>query len=426
MKMRSALLLLFSVVLAASSVRAGESAIHRVAEKVPNSYIVMLRPGQAAAEVAPEAEHRYGGKATHVMDRLGMFAMTLPNEAAAEAIARDPRVLEVQENGVLHIESTCRSLSSSGSQWALAHLNGLDRVRTFSGVFGDSVSSVQLFVIDSRIDDSSLDFRAGVGYPSKVHEVHVSISLCGGDNGNDPPEKLAGPISNHGGAVASLIAGNIHGVVPQVTSILSIVAADCLGLSNDAALADAANYVVTTHQAGTPAVANVSIAASGPDDSFDQSMKSMVDDGIFVTVAAGNGGPNGGVDACTVSAARLGGTNRYPGFMAVGATTTYGSKASYSNYGACVDIWAPGGDSTTGVETATGTGYGTSLAAPEVAGAAIVLYSRYPLWSPMSVWSKLKGDAMAPWGYLQARVPEDTTCSYLICDSLGCRYVSYY
>src|SRR5207302_1438010 len=117
--------------------------------------------------------------------------------------------------------------------------------------------------------------------------IHSSAAGCG-DGGFDPP-KLVGSITNHGAAVASIIAGNVHGVVPQLTSIVALVAADCTGAASDASLADAANYAINTHQAGMPAVANVSIASGGADDAFDNAMKSMVDNGIFVVVAAGNG-----------------------------------------------------------------------------------------------------------------------------------------
>lgn len=392
---------------------AGDGKVRHVPEKVPNSYIVMLVPGQDASVTASDFERLNRGHVDAIMDRLGAISITLGSETAAENIARDPRVDFVQENGILHV-ADCRQLDSSGSQWSLGHLNNITQSYLFGDTLGSSVHSVRVYVIDTWIDDSTLDFRACYGCPSKVSAPVYTMQQCAGGGEGPGPYKV-GWASNHGGAVASLIAGNIHGVVPEVSSITSIVAIDsCTGSSSDSALTEAANYVIQTHSTGTPAVANVSIAATYSDSVFDAAMKSMVDNGVFVAVAAGNST----LDSCTISAAELGGINRYPGLMAVGATSINGTKESYSSYGACIDIWAPGGDATYPVSASGGYADGTSVAAPDVTGAAIVILSKYPLWSPANVWYQIKQDS-ANYSFTPSlRIPNG--CTYVCTDTNVC------
>jgi subtilisin family serine protease len=174
----------------------------------------------------------------------------------------------------------------------------------------------------------------------------------------------------------------------------------------------AANYVTTTHQGSLPAVANVSIG--GNSDALYNLLKSMVDDGIFVAVAAGNSQPGSSpVDACTTtSAGRLGGTAGYPGLMVVGATSIYGYQAFYSYFGNCVNVWAPGGDFNYPIATSVGTTLGTSMSAPEVAGAAVLLYSWYPTWRPGDIWAQIKYFETIPYGGLTTlHIPLSTGCT---------------
>jgi subtilisin family serine protease len=405
------ILLLGVYVLSALTVYA--DGVRRVKEKIPNSYIVLLKPGHGAQDVGSETANSHSGKVTAVMSHLDMFAITLPNEMAAEATARDPRVLLVQENAVLRV-ADCRTLDPGGSQWALAHLNDPSWTADFGAKIGNYLNWVSVYVIDSKINSWSNDFS----YPNggnKIREVADFAPGCTDPGGDRPPFKVGGGI-NHGGAVASIIAGNVHGIVPNLNAVYSIVAVDCLGASSDEALGRSADYVIQNHQAGAATVANISIATTFPDAIFDAAVQRMVANGIFVAAAAGNGQNNSALDACATSPAELGGSARTAGFMAVGATNIYGSRTGYSNYGACVDIYAPGGETNPydsydkGVMTSEGAVTGTSFAAPHVAGAAVVIYSRYPYWSASSVWSQIKYDSAPIWGLLMLRIPTDGSC----------------
>ena len=389
----------------------GADTVRHAKEKVPNSYIVMLKAGQRAQDVGVEAASRYAGKLTATMPNLDMFAISLPSEAAANAIANDPRVLLVQEDGVLDL-ADCRPLDSGGSQWALTQINNPSETTEFGTLTGSYLNWVAVYVIDSRVNTNTSDFTTWNGYynTTKVREVADFVGSCPGDDGGGGPY-LTGTSINHGGAVASIIAGYVHGIAPKLNIINSIVAVDCLGRSTDAVLSASADYVIGNHQSGTPTIANVSIVSKTPDAIFDAAIKRMVDNGIFVVAAAGNDN----ADACSSSPAELGGMSRTPGFMAVGATNIYGSQARYSNYGTCVDIWAPGGETDPnnyydkGVMTSEGAVTGTSFAAPHVAGAALVLFSRYPYWSAASVWSQIRSDSVNTWGRLILKIPTGCT-----------------
>src|SRR6267142_5688782 len=95
------LAVLVAVLAVSLSAYGDDGKIHRVGKKVPNSYIVMLYQGQPADSIGSELEKRHGGKLQGVMKHLGMFSIHLPNETAAEALARDPRVAEVEEDEVI-------------------------------------------------------------------------------------------------------------------------------------------------------------------------------------------------------------------------------------------------------------------------------------------------------------------------------------
>jgi subtilisin family serine protease len=375
------------LVLSSLAALAGDGKIHRKREKVPNRYIVMLYKSQPAHLIGPGLENRHRGKLAGIMKELDMFSIDLANEAAAEAIAGDSRVAEVEEDGIIHVQDCFRQLDPSGSQWALAHLNDLTQVSTFSGPVGLSISQVRVYVIDSPIRPTwcvpSTDLMTPWG-TSKVVETQNYV-----DSSTSPPGHIQAPgigISSHGTAVASILVGNTYGVAPDVNVVSLVVVNEATGTASDNAILQAGNYAVATHTPGHPAVANVSLSAPDGDDALDSMLKQMVDHGIFVAAAAGNGN----VDACQSSPGRVGASSRYPGLMAVGATDYYGSPTMYSNYGACVDVWAPGGDPYHKLATSVGSGWGTSFATPEVAGAAVLLLSKYPTSTPGDVWSQLK------------------------------------
>src|SRR5258708_27883465 len=132
------LAVLVAVLAVSLSAYGGDGKIHRVGKKVPNSYIVMLYQGQPADSIGPELEKLHGGKLQGGMKHLDLFSIHLPNEAAAEALARDPRVAEVEEDEVVYAADCARQLMADGSQWALAHSQNLNSIPWFSDAPGMS------------------------------------------------------------------------------------------------------------------------------------------------------------------------------------------------------------------------------------------------------------------------------------------------
>jgi subtilisin family serine protease len=132
-------------------------------------------------------------------------------------------------------------------------------------------------------------------------------------------------------------------------------------------------------------VANLSLSTAAS-SSLDAAVSRVLADGVTVVVAAGNSGMN----ACTASPARV------PGALTTGATDRSDRRASFSNFGSCLDLFAPGVDVTSdGLGGSPATMSGTSMAAPHVAGAAALLLQRNPGWSPSTVAGRLVAQATA-------------------------------
>jgi len=106
--------------------------------------------------------------------------------------------------------------------------------------------------------------------------------------------------------------------------------------------------------------------------------------------------------------------------MTAGATTANGGVANYSDTGICVDIWAPGGDSTRMVATCDGGGQGTSFSSPELAGAAVLIFSANPTWTPATVEWQIKHDAVTQFQLLTLHIPDDSCYTYNICNTTVC------
>ncbi len=131
------------------------------------------------------------------------------------------------------------------------------------------------------------------------------------------------------------------------------------------------------HPSGAPAVANMSLGG-GASTTVDNAVKNAIADGVTFAVAAGNSN----ADACRFSPARV------PEALTVGATTQTDAKASYSNYGKCLDLWAPGTSITSSwnsSDSATNTISGTSMATPHVAGVAALYLQGNPSSNPATV-----------------------------------------
>ncbi|MDT7582143.1 MAG: hypothetical protein QOK35_3407, partial [Pseudonocardiales bacterium] len=192
--------------------------------------------------------------------------------------------------------------------------------------------------------------------------------------------------NGHGTHVAGTIGGTTQGVAKRA-NLVAVRVLDCGGSGSTSGVIAGVDWAAADHAAGTPAVANLSLGGS-TSSALDAAVTALVNDGVSVSVAAGNDNTN----ACTQSPARA------PAALTVAASDRSDARSSFSNYGTCVDLIAPGSGIVSDwytSPTATATLSGTSMASPHVAGAAAVLLSQQRGLTPAQVASQLSGSATA-------------------------------
>ena len=273
-----------------------------------------------------------------------------------------PTVLYVEEDLPIKTNTTINPTPS----WGLDRINqrALPLDSTYS--FASNGSGVDAYVVDTGILLTHTEFAG---------RVRAGFDAFSG-TGND--------CNGHGTHVAGTVAGATHGVAPGA-SLIALRILDCAGSGNTSGLVSAIDWAIEDHTT-TPAVMNLSLGgARSP------SVNSAVDrafaDGITVVVAAGNTN----VDACTLSPA-----SATTSALTVGATTITDARASFSNFGQCLDLFAPGASIKSAwysSDTATNTLSGTSMASPHVAGLVARYLSTNRQATPTQVMNAINGAA---------------------------------
>jgi subtilisin family serine protease len=341
-------------------------------ERIPNRYLVIFSSGASLEHIrAVEQEATARGGRIHVeyTEALRGFGATLP-KAALAAVKADEKVRFVEADRTVEITSTQTAVPS----WGLDRVD--QRPNRADGRYGYEAtgSGVTVYVIDTGIRATHQQFggRVQTGYNAV------------------PDGRSADDCNGHGTHTAATIGGSTYGVAKEVT-LVPVRVLKCDGAGSVMELVEGIDWVTQqVHDAhvadpSLPFVANLSLGQDGS-DAIDQAVQDSITEGITFVVAAGN--ENG--SACSPSPGRV------PAAITVGAITREDARASFSNYGSCVDVWAPGeaiksayNSSDTGSITLSG----TSMAAPHVAGGAALYLQRFPASTPAEVSAAITSTA---------------------------------
>jgi len=332
------------------------------------TYIVTLTPSASTATVIGLAQPLGGRVGFVYRHALHGFSLTLPS-AAAPALRLLPGVAAVQRDQVVRASMAQPNPPSYG-------LDRIDqRALPLSHTFTTRAAGagVTAYIIDTGILYSHSDFggRAVKGFDGVT------------------PGGSAVDCNGHGTHVAGTVGGAAYGVAKAVR-LVGVRVLGCDGTGDTSAVIAGIDWVTGNHRAGSPAVANMSLGG-GTDTALDAAVSRAISDGITFGIAAGNAGGFlgdllGTSDACSESPGRVAAA------LTVAATDNGDNRASYSNVGRCVDLWAPGTDITSdwySSRTATNTLSGTSMAAPHVVGVAALYLSAVGYRSPADVASQL-------------------------------------
>jgi subtilisin family serine protease len=347
--------------------QAKKDKLRKNANKIENSYIVVLDDEvvgekglfSIAPYIASELSATHGGKLKQVYQHaLNGFAVEM-TEAQAEALSNDFRVKFVEEDGVVTLDAT-----QSNPPWGLDRIDQRNRPLNAIYTFNWTGSGVTAYVIDTGIRTAHTQFG---GRAANVFDAF-------GGNGQD--------CHGHGTHVAGTIGGSTYGVAKSV-QLRGVRVLNCSGSGSNSGVIAGVDFVRLNHVAS--AVANMSLGG-GASSALDTAVNNLHNANVTIAVAAGNSNAN----ACNSSPARAANA------ITVGSTTTTDARSSFSNFGTCLDLFAPGSGILSAwatSNTATATLSGTSMASPHVAGVAALYKQANPSASSTTIRNAIVNNA---------------------------------
>ena len=323
-------------------------------------YIVVFKDAvRHPGAVAAAQSQRLGADVSFVYRyALKGYAAKIP-AAAVPVLAADPRVAYVERDQLMHATTT-----QTNATWGLDRIDQASLPLSTTYSYTNTGAGVKAYVIDTGIRYSHTDFggRAIPGFDALV------------------PGGPANDCNGHGTHVSGTIGGSTYGVAKGVT-LVGVRVLSCGGVGLNSWVIAGIDWVTGNHLPGQPAVANMSLGG-GADPATDTAVNNSIADGVSYAVAAGNDN----VDACTSSPARV------PNAMTIGASDNTDTRASFSNFGSCVDWFAPGVNIVSDywyTDTSTNTLSGTSMATPHTVGVAALYLQTNPTASPATVRTAL-------------------------------------
>jgi len=293
---------------------------------------------------------QYGGITSARFGSISQFAARLTATQAA-ALAHAPGISGIAADGIAHIDATQAPTPSWGLDRTDQANLPLDTAFSYPDTAG---AGVRVYIVDTGVQGDNPDFAGRMA--TGIDEVTP---------GGNPAVDCHG----HGTHTAGTAAGSVYGIAKFAT-IVPVRVLDCTGSGTYTGIIAGLNWIAANNPVGTPAVVSMSLGGS-VSTALNAAIASLASQNITSVVAAGNSN----TDACTSS------PSSEPTAITVGATDTNDARASFSNYGSCVDLFAPGVNITSDLNSSTGGSQvmsGTSMATPHVTGVVAEYLSLYP------------------------------------------------